>query len=46
MDAPLLREVTDGDRPVIERLWQLYSHDMSEVREPHIPPDHFIVFEV
>lgn len=32
MDAPLLREMTDGDHPVLERLWQLYSHDMSEVR--------------
>jgi predicted acetyltransferase len=30
--APLLRELTDADLPVIERLWQLYSHDMSEVR--------------
>lgn len=24
--------MTDDDRPVLERLWQLYSHDMSEVR--------------
>ena len=30
--APQLREVTDDDRPVLDRLWQLYSHDMSEVR--------------
>jgi predicted acetyltransferase len=30
--VPLLRTLTDGDRPVVERLWQLYSHDMSEVR--------------
>jgi predicted acetyltransferase len=30
--APLLRPLTDDDRPVVERLWQLYSHDMSEVR--------------
>jgi predicted acetyltransferase len=30
--SPLLRPLTDGDRPVVERLWQLYSHDMSEVR--------------
>jgi predicted acetyltransferase len=30
--SPLLRTLTDADRPVIERLWQLYSHDMSEVR--------------
>ncbi len=28
----VLREITDGDRPLVERLWQLYSHDMSEVR--------------
>jgi predicted acetyltransferase len=27
-----LRELTDADRRVVERLWQLYSHDMSEVR--------------
>jgi predicted acetyltransferase len=30
--SPLLRALTDADRPVVERLWQLYSHDMSEVR--------------
>jgi len=30
--TPLLRPLTDADRPVVERLWQLYSHDMSEVR--------------
>jgi predicted acetyltransferase len=29
---PVLRTLTDSDRPLIERLWQLYSHDMSEVR--------------
>jgi predicted acetyltransferase len=29
---PLLRELTDADVAVVERLWQLYSHDMSEVR--------------
>ena len=29
---PLLRPLTDADVPVVERLWQLYSHDMSEVR--------------
>jgi predicted acetyltransferase len=27
-----LRALTDDDRRVVERLWQLYSHDMSEVR--------------
>jgi len=30
--APLLRPLSDADLPVVERLWQLYSHDMSEVR--------------
>jgi predicted acetyltransferase len=30
--SPLLRDLTDADRPLVERLWQLYSHDMSEVR--------------
>jgi predicted acetyltransferase len=30
--SPLLRGLTADDRPVVERLWQLYSHDMSEVR--------------
>ena len=24
--------MTDTDRPVVERLWQLYSHDLSESR--------------
>ena len=28
----LLRPLTDDDRPIVARLWQLYSHDMSEVR--------------
>lgn len=28
----MLALITDGDREVVERLWQLYSHDMSEVR--------------
>ena len=31
-DRPKLRVVVDADRPVLERLWQLYSHDLSEVR--------------
>jgi predicted acetyltransferase len=30
--SPVLQPITDRDRPVVERLWQLYSHDMSEVR--------------
>jgi hypothetical protein len=28
----LLRPLTADDRAVVERLWQLYSHDMSDVR--------------
>jgi predicted acetyltransferase len=28
----LLRPMTASDRHPIERLWQLYSHDMSEIR--------------
>jgi predicted acetyltransferase len=27
-----LRDVTEQDGQLVERLWQLYSHDMSEVR--------------
>ncbi len=27
-----LLPLTDADRQLVERLWQLYSHDMSEVR--------------
>ena len=27
-----LRLVTDEQRPLVERLWQLYSHDLSEFR--------------
>jgi predicted acetyltransferase len=30
--TPFLRELTDANVAVVERLWQLYSHDMSEVR--------------
>jgi len=30
--SQLLHPLTDADTPVIERLWQLYSHDMSEIR--------------
>jgi predicted acetyltransferase len=29
--SSVLRSLTDPDR-VVERLWQLYSHDMSEIR--------------
>ncbi|HET6602146.1 MAG TPA: hypothetical protein VFG57_09280, partial [Gaiella sp.] len=31
-ERPQLRAITESDRAVTERLWQLYSHDMSEVR--------------
>jgi len=31
-EPPLLRPLTEADVPVVERLWQLYSHDMSEAR--------------
>lgn len=31
-DQPQLHAISDADLPVVERLWQLYSHDMSEVR--------------
>jgi predicted acetyltransferase len=30
---PALLPLAEDDRPVVERLWQLYSHDMSEVRD-------------
>ena len=36
--SPLLRDLTDAGRPLVERLWQLYSHDMSEVRRT-VPND-------
>lgn len=32
MATPSLRPMTAEDREAVERLWQLYSHDMSEVR--------------
>src|SRR5258707_550013 len=32
MDLPLLVALTDAHLPVVERLWQLYSHDLSQVR--------------
>jgi predicted acetyltransferase len=31
-ERPRLSSITETDRQVVERLWQLYSHDMSEVR--------------
>jgi predicted acetyltransferase len=30
-----LRLIGGGDRPVLERLWQLYRHDLSEFRDMH-----------
>jgi predicted acetyltransferase len=30
-----LRPIGDGDRTVLERLWQLYKHDLSEFRDSH-----------
>jgi predicted acetyltransferase len=35
VSAPTLRPFTDEDRPVVERLWQLYRHDLSEYRDSH-----------
>ncbi len=32
LDAFTLRLLTSDDRPVVERLWQLYAHDLSEAR--------------
>ena len=29
---PRLRPITEADRPAVERLWQLYKHDLSESR--------------
>ncbi len=36
-DGVQLRELEAADRPVIEALWQLYRHDLSEVRGTHGP---------
>jgi predicted acetyltransferase len=30
-----LRPIGDGERPVLERLWQLYRHDLSQFRDSH-----------
>lgn len=32
-----LRPILAEDRPVVERLWQLYRHDLSEFRGQHDP---------
>jgi len=48
LTAPTIREVTAtwelsaataGDRPRLERLWQLYRHDLSEFRDSHPDAD-------
>jgi predicted acetyltransferase len=31
----VLRRVTEEEQPVLERLWQLYLHDLSEFRDSH-----------
>jgi predicted acetyltransferase len=36
--SPPVQLITPGDRPVVERLWQLYAHDLSEFRGAM--PDH------
>jgi predicted acetyltransferase len=43
MPAVTLTPVTDPTRPVIERLWQLYLHDLSEFRDSR--PDQQGVFK-
>src|SRR6185312_1084542 len=32
-DASVLRPIIDDDRRAVARLWQLYSHDLSEFRD-------------
>lgn len=32
-----MRPIIAEDRPVVERLWQLYRHDLSEFRGEHDP---------
>jgi predicted acetyltransferase len=40
MTPPLeLREATPRSRPVLERLWQLYRHDLSELRRTRLSAD-------
>lgn len=34
-DPPTLEPVTADLHPVVERLWQLYRHDLSEFRDSH-----------
>lgn len=35
MNAPLVRPFSPADRALVERLWQLYSHDLSQFRGTH-----------
>lgn len=37
MTAVELRPVGIETRPILERLWQLYRHDLSEFRSEHTP---------
>jgi predicted acetyltransferase len=39
MGAVSLRAVTPDTRPVLENLWQLYRHDLSELRDSAPGPD-------
>ena len=39
MTETVLDRMTDADRPVAERLWQLYQHDMSEFRGSFPSPE-------
>lgn len=40
MTLPLeLRDATPESRPVLERLWQLYRHDLSELRRTRLSAD-------
>jgi len=39
MTGTVLDRMTDADRPVAERLWQLYQHDMSEFRGSFPSPE-------
>jgi predicted acetyltransferase len=39
MRQTVLDRMTDADRPVAERLWQLYQHDLSEFRGSFPSPE-------
>ena len=34
-ESPVLAAISSADRPVVEALWQLYRHDMSEFTDSH-----------